>query len=431
MGPLFLKSFIDEDAYEIVSRVYKNACTISDHSPRFKFFTLHGTKHLDSLYSIFELLLRAGIPLSERQIFLLGISISIHDLGMVSKLSSQDADNLLAHNAGALDTANFEKTIRNQHHELISSYIDQDLGFLTGLGVSLPDLSIVTEIGKAHRVVDLDSMTGDSQILGAIIRIIDELDIGNNRAPVKVFENLEEEMDDVSRWHWFKHLICENWSEGHNVISKEVNGFKSIIFRVSVSPTREESIDYWLTQTMRPIVKALTDDGVAEIIRRRLGFEVVVEKRKQDSTMNPLNQYWRGIEERVLTKGRKVVLAVDDQIKRLQDMYLPTSVKYHVSLLPYVKAALSYLSTVKVSLVVLDLQMPAQDLWTESETKDFAYTGLRFLELIKKDYPEVKTVILTGIHHPVESIDTINCDLYLRKPIDPYDLRNEIEKLID
>ncbi len=63
--------------------IKSNSERLLDHSPRFKFFTLHGKKHIDSMLNIANILYLNGIDMTDDEIYLLLISICVHDLGMV------------------------------------------------------------------------------------------------------------------------------------------------------------------------------------------------------------------------------------------------------------------------------------------------------------------------------------------------------------
>ena len=69
-----------------INAIYQDAHQRLDHSPRFKFYTLHGKKHLDSLFRILFLFVDAGLKLNQREAFLLCAAICTHDLGMVVPL---------------------------------------------------------------------------------------------------------------------------------------------------------------------------------------------------------------------------------------------------------------------------------------------------------------------------------------------------------
>jgi hypothetical protein len=74
-------SGLDADQLAILLGVKGHCERLLDHTPRFKYFTLHGSAHLNSLFKILELLRKGGINLGKDQLFVLAIAICIHDLG--------------------------------------------------------------------------------------------------------------------------------------------------------------------------------------------------------------------------------------------------------------------------------------------------------------------------------------------------------------
>lgn len=149
------------------------------------------------------------------------------------------------------------------------------------------------------------------------MRLIDELDIGPARAPLDVFTAFAGDMDWVSKWHWYKHVITAPWHNGVNVNSSTRNDRKEIEFSVVVYPARSESIGYWLPQVARPIEKALGDEECFDIIRSEFGISVYVKRDQVSSRASPLGKQRQEFEDDVLTSRRPVVLVIDDESKKL------------------------------------------------------------------------------------------------------------------
>ena len=53
---------------EILASVKGHAERLLNHTPRFRFFTLHGSEHLDGLFRILALLLKGGVENGARRI---------------------------------------------------------------------------------------------------------------------------------------------------------------------------------------------------------------------------------------------------------------------------------------------------------------------------------------------------------------------------
>jgi CheY-like chemotaxis protein len=422
---------LHETESAIVKAVFVKAARLLDNSPRFKLFTLHGEAHLAGLFRILEIFLEAGFKLTDRELYLLSLAICTHDLGMVVALSDKDLTEIAQGRGGIPDPVNFENFVRDVHHKLIGHYFKHDLNFLTSLGVTIPDLGIIADIGEGHRKILLRERKGLPQQLGALLRVIDELDVGPSRAPADIFENIHPEMDAVSKYHWFKHNITEDWDFGHNVILHNSHKPHTLTFSIVVRPTREQNIGYWITQVARPIQKALKDDDAQSILFEHWGIKVQIERDASRSRSSRLGDMWSSIEENVLTQGRKVILVVDDEIKKIEDTFFLLMEEYHVKCVPYPKAALQYCETTPIAVAIIDLQMDGQDLWSESDTQSYTMTGFKLAGDIRKLYPKTKICILTGTRHEVSDEQRNSVDLFIKKPIFPVDLQREIKELID
>ena len=68
-------SGLDADQLAILLGVKGHCERLLDHTPRFKYFTLHGSAHLNSLFKILELLQKGGINLGKDQLFVLAIAV--------------------------------------------------------------------------------------------------------------------------------------------------------------------------------------------------------------------------------------------------------------------------------------------------------------------------------------------------------------------
>lgn len=186
---------LDSKQQTILRAVKNHAESLLDHSPRFKFFTLHGKTHIENLFGILQLLIDGGIKLKPEERYLLSLAICVHDLGMVVSLRDYDVTKVLDGRPAATDPAALELFVRETHHELVDEYFRKNLDFLIALGVSPTQLAQVVDISRCHRRVVLQQQIGIIRFLGAMLRVIDELDVGGNRAPADVFLNLVDDMD--------------------------------------------------------------------------------------------------------------------------------------------------------------------------------------------------------------------------------------------
>jgi len=117
-----------------ILRAVKSHCErLLDHTPRFRYFTLHGEAHLNGLFGILRILLDGGVNLNNEQLFTLVLSICIHDLGMVVPLREKEIREILDGRSGFPDPPALENYVRDRHHDLLDLYFEQHLDFLAGL----------------------------------------------------------------------------------------------------------------------------------------------------------------------------------------------------------------------------------------------------------------------------------------------------------
>ena len=410
-----ITEILDKDQIEIIGRLKDHASNLIDHTYRFKYFTLHGKQHIENMFKILDLFLRNGLVLDQEPTFILACCICLHDVGMVVPLVDQNVEKILGGFPQSSDPANIELKIRQNHHKLIDVYTCGHSDFLLGLGITPGQSAMISEISKMHRINDLNSKSGYIKTVGALLRVIDEIDIGPKRAPTTVLMEHFKEMDSTSLWHWYKHNICDDWNEGHNFIVDN-NKATTIYLNISVHPQIEKSIPYWLRQIERPIQKVLTDENSARIIKNEWGLDIVVRKSFALSSVNKLGGKWSEIENRALSSGRKVILVADDEARKMEDLFLPLMEKYHVIFAVNTKDALDKINAATVDLVIADLQIGSGFTLTLEETSDFKMTGLNLCHEIINNHPNVKVGILTGSRHNLTKINEIK--EYLEREIE-------------
>ena len=414
----------------ILSAVETHASTLLDRTPRFKYFTLHGRQHIGNVFKNVDLLMEAGLTLTQDQAFLLGCAICLHDVGMVVPLQDMESSEVFLGKPQLADPANLELQIRTLHHELVDAYVEGHFDFLLSLGLSPSDCAILRDISRCHRKVELDSVQGYSRVIGAILRIIDELDISPSRAPAAALLNQYHEMDATSCWHWFKHNICEDWRIGHNVVIAPGSPPR-VKLALAVHPQRSSSIPYWLTQVRRPLARVLYDEGCARIAAETWALQISLVASQELSTAVHLGTPWGEIEEKALSAGRKVILVVDDEVRKMEDLLLPLMMTYHVIFSPHAKDALDKLAAANVDLAIVDLQIGSGFQWSAEETQDFKMTGIRLCEEIRERFPNTKIGILTGSRYDLSRAKEIEAmQFLLKKPIDPDQFEKEVNRVL-
>lgn len=403
----------------IVRSVKTHAESLMSGSSRFKYFTLHGEKHINSLFGILDTLIEGGLILTSDEIYLLSLAICTHDLGMVVGLKEQEIIILFGGKPGSSDPAIVEEEIRERHHEMVDIYISKNFSLLSALGVTPADLATISEIAKCHRKTNLSTKRGTIQKLGALIRVIDELDISPDRAPIAALMNEYEQMDSTSLWHWLKHNIVRNWSSNENVAFKDQHGRKSITFHLAVYPSKSESIPYWLHQISRPIQRVLKDQGCSQMVKDLCGITIDLKQDHVGSVPSPAGQVFADIEAKALSGGRQVIMLIDDEVRIMEDLMLKLSLTHQVIYASSAKDAFDKMAATKVDLAIVDMQIGGTGVWSPSETNDYKSTGVNILKKIREEYPQTKLAILSGTKHDIPLEAAQMADLFMRKPILP------------
>lgn len=430
MGTFELASLLTNEQRTVFQAIRRHASELLDNTPRFKYFTLHGQRHIANVLKNIELLVQAGLKLTQEQAFLLACAVCIHDLGMVVPLRNFTPEQVFCGWPQPSEPANLELQIRALHHELVGAYIKNHFDFLVSLGLSPGDLAILRDISRCHRIVDLNQTQGYVRTLGALLRLVDELDIYPSRAPASILTENFSEMDATSCWHWFKHNICEDWRLGHNV-AIESGDLPRITFILAVHPYRSSSIPYWLTQVRRPIARVLYDEGTSHVITRNWGLQISLNTSQDLSSSIALGAPWGEIEQKALSAGRKLILVIDDEVRKMEDLFLPLMDTYHVIFSPNAKDALEKLAAAKVDLAIVDLQIGSGFQWSAEETQDFKLTGVRLCKEIHDKFADTKVGILTGSRHDLTIAKQVEGLLFLhKKPIDPDQFDKEVRRVL-
>jgi hypothetical protein len=425
-------SIMCPDHQRVVSSLFNHASSLLDHTPRFKYFTLHGSQHIINIFSIADLLIAGGLTLTKDEAYILASAMCLHDVGMVIPLKNMNPEDILGGVAQLPEPNDIEKCIRDLHHEFIGQYIQNHFDFATSLGISLADLGLIQQVARAHRRVNINNLPdGYAKNLGALLRVIDELDITPTRAPLQVLLDQCDEMDSTSCWHWVKHNLCKNW-RAHDNVKYEVGGTPRITFTLSVHPPMDSAIPYWLNQIKRPLHRVIFSEGCANIITDRWGIKFFLQDSPQFSAVAVGNEKWAKIAEKAISSGRKTILFVDDEVRKLRDLLLPLSQQYQILYSPNARDAISKLETGIVDLALLDLQVGSCGMWSEEETADFKMTGFVLARHIAQNFPKVKVAILTGSRHDISEWlkKATNIAFLCRKPISMDDLEKEVNHVL-
>lgn len=426
-----LYSLLSPAHQQAIGILFDEATRRLDSSPRFRLFTLHGQRHLSELFRIADLIIQGGVKLTPQEAYLLGAAICVHDIGMIVALNQTDLSDLFNGLPYAPDPAVIEEQIREQHHNLIDIEFRNGFDFFSKCGITPAEMSQIIDISKCHRKIVLKNQSGFIQYLGALLRVIDELDIGPNRAPADVLTDIRPMLDPTSAWHWYKHSITERWDLHNNVTYSTEGGQHRIAFNIRIHPTSAKSVPYWLNQIRRPLTRALVDDGCAQYIKNRFGVGIFIETDADHSSPGPVAPQWIELEEYALSAGRKRVLLIDDEVRKMEDLMVPTMDDFHVLFASSAKDAFDKLSASPIDLAIVDIQIGSGFIWGAEETGDYKQTGILIAQEILKRHPATKVAFLTGSRHDFqEAIQNIPTSFVARKPISGTELKSQIAKAL-
>jgi two-component system response regulator HupR/HoxA len=122
-----------------------------------------------------------------------------------------------------------------------------------------------------------------------------------------------------------------------------------------------------------------------------------------------------------VTRKKYELLLVDDEMANLQKLQRTFVGQYGVHLAQSGEEALQILHKVPVDAIITDQKMPNM-------------TGIEFLELSQKDYPNLVRIVLTGfteVEDLIAAINTGKVHKYITKPWEPDDLRLTVRDALE
>ncbi len=112
------------------------------------------------------------------------------------------------------------------------------------------------------------------------------------------------------------------------------------------------------------------------------------------------------------------ILIVDDEPTILRTLSrMLEKVDYVVDTAYSEKEALSIIETEHIDLVISDLNLGTDD-------------GLRLLDKIRKQRPEIKTILMSAYLVPEDKIKILKIDSFLHKPFEFQELKKIVEKVL-
>lgn len=242
----------------------------------FPYYTLHGVEHLQELDRLARLIGGAIPRLSEERLGLLRLAIAVHDFAMVD-VPGESREKELRRRQG--DSIALSDLIRKTHQDEIErcftkrERLDYLMAVIPGATPGL--LGDVATIAKYHRLHPLDQAPSHVRELCALMRILDELDIGPLRAPLPTYEALRDRMEPSAKLHWLKHL-CSRPIDAYSTFSIEQKNFLRIL-RVSVVVEATEST--WepiQNLVVRKLQNCLEGELVNQVLQKMLQVEFEV-----------------------------------------------------------------------------------------------------------------------------------------------------------
>lgn len=189
--------------------------------PLYRYYTDHTVEHSERVLALLDGL-TAGMMatdkrLSSTEVFCLLAAAYLHDIGMQDERYADGAPSTLRQAQGRLDSGRRLEEIRAVHHEISAELIyraAEDPAQAVNLG--LPDdpglMEAVALVARGHRRVDLNAAeyepfvhggkTVRLQLLAALLRFGDELDIDHRRVDLEQMKLLALPLE--SQLHWWK-----------------------------------------------------------------------------------------------------------------------------------------------------------------------------------------------------------------------------------
>lgn len=224
--PILATYVKDHEKNDILIQVHHYVYDIWKNGSKFlHFYTLHNTEHSMTLIrKCIELTTACGyFKLTNLEYYILFLSCYLHDISMVSYPDINSINNDYTVNA---DTTSDIKTQVIQHYHLVEQFFEKNIrdkhahdsatNIRTGkFGFELNEFvrNAVAEISEAHGsdsdkiyTSPISSQCIDSKKLKIMLRLVDMLDMCEERVSPYYLSMTQERMPSTSRFHWLTHL---------------------------------------------------------------------------------------------------------------------------------------------------------------------------------------------------------------------------------
>jgi len=244
------------------------------HNPN---FTAHGRTHLKNVMNhvsmLTEDLMKTDKKLNQHEIFILCSAVWLHDIGMLVRKKGESHED-----------------IRKIHHIRSEEFINENKADLNLLEDWLHIL--VGKVAKGHRKVNLYSDEYDEgfrggetirvRLLSAILRMADELDVDQTRAPNEVRVALGADFTTENLFHWVKHKYVQG--VGKTVSESDFRKNLCIYIHTSL-PKKQYSekiirpfVISPISEEYKEIAHILNETGIYLVIREKPKIDVNIEE---------------------------------------------------------------------------------------------------------------------------------------------------------
>jgi len=415
---------------KIKKHIKSRESTIPIASP---LYVLQNYRHSDAIINILSSFnhkrLFRNTPLNKYEIFLLISAAYLHDLGMTI-IKDEDKKSI-----NGIDINN----VREKHHIRSAEYIFANKN---ELGLNDFEAFNLAMICKGHRkenlynnpnyvpvpCVDDPNMTIRINLLAALIRIADELDICFNRVQdgMKEFLNNYHTFDTITNLHWYKHYYTINCFL--NFIEKPSELMTKLLIKfVFRLPNKDYEKSFIIPFVMNPIKKEI---DYLQHIFNYYGFSIDLQtpdiRINESINIIPQNIYNDIFKFILKNKNIKILIVDDDEITRKDLSYIINDMGYQVDKAVDSKNALEKIQKNGYHLILLDLKMP--DL--NSRTRDDS--GLELLKLIKNMEKNHIVVIISAIQESPLIIDSFRNGAYdyITKDMSTEEIMKRLENVI-
>jgi FixJ family two-component response regulator len=369
------------------------------------FYTLHDFTHVENVIKCLDSFKLGKVikrqPLNEFEIFTLLTATLLHDVGMIE---IEDGDNL-----EIADQEKLGEVIRQSHHERSYNHIQRNK---ERLNLDDYEAHIIGLVAKGHRKINIINDKDFTPIpapnavpeiirldlLAALLRIADELDLSFSRAP-RIEEDYIKNLpgyDYLTQLHWLKHY----YTIGHStkIVETSDNFVKLVIDFTFRIPCREYEHFFIFPYIIHPIRKKLE---YLELIFLKNGFSIEIgeiDYRIIKGLTTIQEKSFLALQTIILNEYKPRVLIIDDDqlvrkdlIKIIQEFGFPYECATNC------KEGDKKLIESKFNIIILDLRM----LDYSNRMSDFA--GIDFLDNLGFDVEKYIILVFTGLQQKSEA----------------------------